>query len=519
MAALAKKFLLPFVDLDQIEPDPRALAAVSTDLVMQLQVFPVADHADYLEVATSRPNDPGIVDNLRFHTNRQVRMVTATPEQIKKYIAKYYVTEDEQLQQLVEHLNVEENTQDEEEENMVSESDSETIQLANRILIDAFRQGASDIHLEPGPSKSPLGIRYRIDGICKSIQMLPSQFAKPLIARIKILASLDVAEHRKAQSGKIILGFQGRKLEYRLEITPTVGGNEDAVLRILATSKPMALEEMGLSLDNLTAIKELISKPYGIFLCVGPTGSGKTTTLHAALSHINTPDRKIWTVEDPVEITQPGLRQVEIKPKLGFTFHDALRSLLRADPDVVMIGEMRDREAAHTAIEASLTGHMVFSTLHTNSATETITRLIEMGEDPFNLADTLLGIIAQRLARKLCLSCKESYHPTLDEYKKLRNFYGNEFSAHGLPDYDDSFSLMRRCGCSECDGSGYKGRIAINELLICTAPIRQAIKEEQTVQAIQQAAVAEGMRTLRMDGIRKVLAELTDLEQVQRVCL
>lgn len=520
LAALAAKFHLPFIDLSQVEPDQRALAAFSPDLIMQLRVFPVADRGEYLEVATSRPTDLNISNTLRFHTNRRIELVTATSEQIGNCIAKYYEAYDDQLQQLVDNLTEDDDNQENGEETTTVDSDSETIRLANKILIDAYLQGASDIHLEPGPPKSPLGIRYRIDGICKTIQMLPSHFAKPLLSRIKILASMDIAEHRKAQSGKIMLRFQGKKVEYRLEVTPTVGGNEDAVLRILAASKPMGLEEMGLSPDNLLQMKELVVKPYGIILCVGPTGSGKTTTLHAALGYINKPERKIWTVEDPVEITQAGLRQIEVKPKQGFTFHEALRSLLRADPDVVMIGEMRDREAAHTAVEASLTGHLVFSTLHTNSAAETVTRLIEMGEDPFNLADALLGVLAQRLARSLCPLCKEAYQPTTEEYELLRKFYGvDDFAAHGYGDQHESLRLMRSHGCPECGGSGYKGRIAVHELLVCTDLVRQTIKSGSSVQMIQQAAVDEGMRTLRMDGIAKVLAGMTDLEQVKRVCL
>jgi type II secretory ATPase GspE/PulE/Tfp pilus assembly ATPase PilB-like protein len=519
LAALATKFHIPFVDLAKIEPDQRALSAFSVDLIMQLQVFPVADRGDYLEVATSKPTEPSISDNLRFHTNRRIKLLTATPLQIRDAIARYYAADGDMLQQLVADLD-EEDLHLIETKETLDESDSGTIRLVNRILIDAYQQRASDIHLEPGSPQMPLGIRYRIDGICKTIHMLPSRFAKPLISRLKILASVDIAEHRKAQSGKILMQFQGKRIEYRLEIIPSVGGNEDAVLRVLTYSAPMTLDEIDLSPANLKELKDIISKPYGIVLCVGPTGSGKTTTLHAALAYINTPERKIWTVEDPVEITQAGLRQVEIKEKVGLTYMEALRSLLRADPDVVMIGEMRDRQAAHTAIETSMTGHLVFSTLHTNSAAETITRLIEMGEETFNLADTLLGIVAQRLARKFCSLCKEDYHPDREEYDRLREYYGPElFKSHGLPEYDESFTLSRGLGCSECGGSGYKGRVAVHELMVCSDSVRQAIKAGGAVRDIREIAVAEGMRTLRMDGVEKVLAGRTDLQQIQRVCL
>ncbi len=520
LAALATKFHLPFVDLATIDPDPKALSAFSSDLVMQLKVFPVADRGDYLEVATSRPTEASISDNLRFHTNRQIKLVTATPEQIQHAISRYYLSDDDMLRQLVDDLGKDDFQQVETREEAVKESDSGTIRLGNRILIDAYQQRASDIHLEPGGPGLPMGIRYRIDGICKTIHMLQPRFTKPLISRLKIMASLDIAEHRKPQSGKILLVIQGKRVEYRLEITPTVGGNEDAVLRVLTYSAPMTLDEIDLSPANLQKLKTIIAKPYGIVLCVGPTGSGKTTSLHAALAYINKPERKIWTVEDPVEIAQPGLRQVEIREKTGLTYMEALRSLLRADPDVVMIGEMRDRQAAHTAIETSLTGHLVFSTLHTNSAAETVTRLIEMGEEIFNLADTLLGVVAQRLARRLCRHCREAYHPSREEYDRLREYYGEKmFKVHGLPDYNEAFTLKRGRGCDECGDSGYRGRLAVHELMVCTEAVREAIKAGGAVRAIQEVAVAEGMRTLRMDGVEKILAGLTDLEQIRRVCL
>lgn len=520
LAALAAKFNLPFVDLDKEEIDPQVLATIAPEMIVQLQVLPVADKGDHLLVASCRPTDHTVSDSLRFHTNRRIQLVIAGPDQIREYIARYYPETVEKQIELLDDIRVDEVVLAEEEDDSVGESDSETIRLANRILVDAYKQRASDIHLEPGAPRQPLGVRYRIDGICRIIQMLPSRFSRPLIARMKVLASLDIAEHRKAQSGKIFIRYQGKRIEYRLEITPTVGGHEDAVLRILTGHQPLPLEEMGLSATNLAEMKKLVGKPYGIILCVGPTGSGKTTTLHAALGYINKPERKIWTVEDPVEITQPGLRQVQVNPHIGLTFQVALRSLLRSDPDVVMIGEMRDRDAAHTAIEASLTGHLVFSSLHTNNAPETVTRLIEMGEDPFNLADALLGILAQRLARKLCPFCKEAYHPTREEYGRLSNFYGEElFRAHGCLEYSPGITMMRRRGCEKCDDLGYQGRIPIHELLLCTERVKETIKSKGSVAEIRKVAVEEGMRTLRMDGVGKIIEGMTDLEQVQRVCL
>lgn len=520
LAALATKFNLPFVDLDKQEIDPRVLATISQEMIVQLQVFPVADKGEYLQVATSSPTDHTISDSLRFHTNRRVQMVIASPEQIRKNIALFFPETVEKQVELLDDIRLDEFVLEEDEADTVAESDSDTIRLADRILVDAYKQGASDIHLEPGAPRQPLGVRYRIDGNCRIIQKLPSRFSRPLISRMKVMANLDLAEHRRSQSGKILIRLQGKKIEYRLEITPTVGGHEDAVLRILTGHKPLPLEEMGLSAANLAEMKRLVVKPYGMILCVGPTGSGKTTTLHAALGYINTPERKIWTVEDPVEITQPGLRQVQVNLQIGLTFQVALRSLLRSDPDVVMIGEMRDRDATHTAIEASLTGHLVFSSLHTNNAPETLIRLIEMGEDPFNLADSLLGILAQRLARKLCPFCKEAYHPTREEYARLSSFYGEElFREHGCPEYSEAMTLMRRVGCEKCDNLGYVGRIAIHELMFCTERLKETIKSKASIAEIQKVAVEDGMRTLRMDGVNKVIAGVTDLEQIQRVCL
>ena len=275
------------------------------------------------------------------------------------------------------------------------------------------------------------------------VHRIPSMYKKPLISRLKIISGLDITEHRKPQSGKILLSVNNNIVEYRVEITPTVGGNEDAVLRVLSGSKTYPLEDMGFSRENLENLKKILTKPYGILLCVGPTGSGKTTTLHSALDFVNSPIRKIWTVEDPVEITQPGLRQVQVNPKVGYTFQEALRSFLRADPDVIMIGEMRDAETAQIAIQASLTGHFVLSTLHTNSAPETIVRLTEMGIDPLNFSDALLGILSQRLTLKLCDHCKKPYHPQYEEYAKLRRKMGDDTHADELQAQADAIRASR----------------------------------------------------------------------------
>ncbi|NIQ02830.1 MAG: hypothetical protein GWM98_22805, partial [Nitrospinaceae bacterium] len=315
-------------------------------------------------------------------------------------------------------------TSEDDEVNAISETDSTIVRLVNKILTDAYDQGISDIHIEPGTGKKDVKVRFRKDGVCLVYQQIPYLYKQAIISRLKIMARLDIAERRMPQDGKIKMRYGKREIEYRVATCPTVGGNEDAVLRILAASKPIPLDDMNFSQRNLNLIKQMVEKPYGLILVVGPTGSGKTTTLHSCLGHINTAERKIWTAEDPVEITQEGLRQVQMQNKIGLTFAKALRSFLRGDPDVIMVGEMRDAETCAIGLEASLTGHLVFSTLHTNSAPETITRLLDMGMNPLNFADALLLIVAQRLVRTLCKHCKEDYHPSREEFDTLVREYG-----------------------------------------------------------------------------------------------
>ena len=519
LTVLAAKFLLRFVDLEMIAPSKEALAALPVDIIHELRLLPIEDDGRRLVVATSDPADYTIPDSLRFHTNRKVELVVATSKQISDAVSKYYPKKEYRVEDIIsgmtDKVDVEIETS---EEIAISESDSQIVSLVNRVLLDGYNRGASDIHFEPGYRDQPFQVRYRIDGVCSIMHEIPRTHKRAIISRIKIMSNLDIAERRKPQSGKIVVWHQGRQIEYRVEVTPTVGANEDAVLRILASTEPLPLEKMLFSATNLESIKEILEQSYGIILCVGPTGSGKTTTLHSALSHINTPEVKIWTVEDPVEITQKGLRQVQVLPKIGLTFHEALRSFLRADPDVIMIGEMRDGETAKTAIEASLTGHLVLSTLHTNSAPETIVRLIDMGMDPFNFADALLGVLAQRLARRLCEKCKESYHPDKEEYDRLVEIYGADwYRSHDGAAYSPSLTLKRKVGCEACNGTGYKGRIAIHELLISREAIKQLIRHKAPVDQLRATAMTQGMRTLLMDGIQKVFQGFTDLAEVLQV--
>jgi len=403
----------------------------------------------------------------------------------------------------------------------VDENDSAVIRLANQIIMDAYKARASDIHIEPYGVQKDTMIRLRIDGSCMEYQRVPGAFRRALVARIKIMAMLDIAERRKPQDGKIKFKLpDGRDIELRVATLPTQGGNEDVVMRILTASEPIAIDKLGMLERNLREMKSAAEKPYGLILCVGPTGSGKTTTLHSLLGYINKPDRKIWTAEDPVEITQYGLRQVQVQPKIGFTFAQAMRAFLRADPDVIMVGEMRDEETAQTGIEASLTGHLVFSTLHTNSAVETVVRLLDMGLDPFNFADALLAVLAQRLVKRICPECKEDYHPDEDEFAELEHaFGGKEETAKLGIEYNDDFVLFRGKGCSNCNNSGYRGRAGIHELLVANDTMKRLISNKARVTEMFASAKSDGMTTLVQDGILKALEGLTDVKQVKAVAI
>ena len=419
-------------------------------------------------------------------------------------------------------------------------ADNELVKLVNKIIIDAYNQGASDIHIEPYPGKSKTEIRFRKDGSLVPYIEVPASYRNAIVARLKIMCDLDISEKRKPQDGKIkFKKFGPLDIELRVATIPSAGGVEDVVMRILAAGEPIPLDKLGLSPSNLPKLKEAVSKPYGLFFVCGPTGSGKTTTLHSVLGFLNTPDTKIWTAEDPVEITQKGLRQVQVNKKAGLDFAAVMKAFLRADPDIIMVGEMRDKETTGTGIEASLTGHLVFATLHTNSAPESIIRLLDMGMDPFNFADALLGILAQRLAKRLCGKCKEAYNPAPEEIKQILQEYCSELLNTGAFKKDAKgayenvykdlvksyasdkgvFTLYRAKGGDCCNNTGYKGRVGLHELLIASDPIKKLIQEHARVAEILAACLEEGMRTLKMDGIEKVLQGITDMAQVRAVCI
>ncbi len=402
----------------------------------------------------------------------------------------------------------------------LDENDSAIVRLGNQVIADAYRQGASDIHIEPYGDKRETLVRFRVDGDCFEYMKIPQSYRRAIVSRLKIMANLDIAERRKPQDGKIKFKLGGdREIELRVATIPTAGYNEDIVMRILAASEPLPLEKMEFSERNLKILRAIAEKPYGIILCVGPTGSGKTTTLHSVLGFINTPDIKIWTAEDPVEITQYGLRQVQVQPKIDFTFAAAMRAFLRADPDVIMVGEMRDKETADIGIEASLTGHLVLSTLHTNSAVETVTRLLDMGCDSFSFADAMLGVLAQRLSRRICKNCKEQYVGSREEYEELRQGFGPEYWDKLGIKQDNTFRLCRGKGCETCNRSGYKGRIALHELLEGTDRMKKLVQTKARTEEMLKVAIEEGMTTLVQDGIQKVLQGNTTYKEVKAVAI
>jgi len=522
--ALSNYYKTPFIQYSEQTPIPGyILSGLKVPFMKKNNWVPIGKDGEKIIVAIDNPHHLQKIDMIKpLFSGKGLVFHVALKEDIQKYINLFFQDEKE-LGSIDEILGQLEEDEDEieEAEKGVSEEDSAIVQLVNKIILDAYARDASDIHVEPYPGKKNTEIRFRIDGACGLYQTVPYHYRNALVSRIKIMSDLDIAERRKPQDGKIkFKKYGGKDIELRIATVPTQGGLEDVVMRILAAGEPIPLDKMGFSKKNFENFVSIITKPYGIIFVCGPTGSGKTTTLHSALGYINKPDVKIWTAEDPVEITQVGLRQVQVQHKIGFDFAAAMRAFLRADPDVIMVGEMRDKETTHIGIEASLTGHLVFSTLHTNSAPESITRLLDMGMDPFNFADAILGILAQRLVRTLCKSCKEEYNPSREEFDELVREYGPEdFKKKLNISYSKDFKLHKAVGCDKCHNTGYKGRMGLHELLMGTDEAKKLIQGNAKMEDIRAQAIKDGMTTLKQDGIEKIIDGYADLLEVRKVCI
>jgi type II secretory ATPase GspE/PulE/Tfp pilus assembly ATPase PilB-like protein len=554
--ALARKMGYPLVDVDAFPIEADALRKLSYSVASRLAVVPLLVREGRLVVALDDPaRRRAAVDEVEFSAQMKVVPVLAHSRAIESVIYAAYdkigaisglrPTFDDaaiplnfdlnDTDKLVETLEKEGHERSlgghDDSDKPIEQSDNSLVRLLNNMIIEAHNDRASDIHIESYPGREKIRVRFRKDGLLRTYLELPHNYRSALIARVKIMCDLDISERRKPQDGKINFAkfSPQHKLELRVATIPTNNGLEDVVMRILASAKPLPVDRLGLSGENLERLKHAVERPYGMVLCVGPTGSGKTTTLHSALSHINVPERKIWTAEDPVEITQPGLRQVQVNPKIDWTFAKALRAFLRADPDVIMVGEIRDAETAGIAIEASLTGHLVLSTLHTNSAPETVTRLLEMGLDPFNFGDSLLAVLAQRLVRRLCTECRKSRPAEKSEIDELLADYMHAFGGGEAPvskdavlerwraqnSRDGRLQMHHSPGCKACDDSGYRGRAGVHELMVISRELRHLVQTGARAEMLAHTAMAEGMRTLRHDGIDKVLAGVTSIEEVR----
>jgi type II secretory ATPase GspE/PulE/Tfp pilus assembly ATPase PilB-like protein len=531
--AIASQYDMPYVRINSQALDLSLSGYISAVYAQKQRIVPISKIGNTLTLAMVMPLKSHDVRELEDNIRLKIITAIATESNISKSLKRLYnidipnaagVHDDVSLDlapdSIIDLLSKNSDEPDvEEETKKVTEKDSVIVKLVNKIIYDAYMKKASDIHIEPYPGKKDVIVRTRVDGQCSIYQKIPYKYKFALPSRIKIMGDLDIAERRKPQDGKIdFKKFGPLDVELRVATMPTVGGLEDVVIRVLTSGDPIRFDDLGLTDRNLRVFKESLVRPHGLILVVGPTGSGKTTTLHSGLAQINQTSRKIWTAEDPVEITQAGLRQVQINPRIGFTFAVALRSFLRLDPDVIMVGEMRDEETASIAVEASLTGHLVFSTLHTNSAPETVTRLLEMGLDPYSFSDSLQCVLAQRLARQLCPDCKEQFEPSDAEFEELVDEYGRaEFAVQGLN--REGATMFRAVGCDRCIQSGYRGRIGIHEVLECTDPLKNLIKHRAETDHVREQAARDGMTTLKQDGILKVLHGITDIHEVRRVCI
>jgi general secretion pathway protein E len=504
--ALAEELELPIAGVDEFPDNPLLDGKVNEKYLRHNAVLPLTDTADTVVLAMADPLDLNAIRSVEMVTGKRVVPRIALASDLEAAFARLYEPEkiaDGRVADTVD-LDADEDLLEDVDRLRDLASEGPVIRLVNSFITRAIESRASDIHIEPAQNR--LAIRYRIDGVLIEVNSPPLRLRSAIISRIKIMARLNIAERRLPQDGRIRLAVQGRDFDLRVSSIPTLHG-EGVVMRILDRSSLVYdLTALGFGEDTLTPFLEILGQPQGILLVTGPTGSGKTTTLYTCLLRLNSREKKLFTVEDPIEYQLDGVSQIQVKPQIGLSFAHVLRAILRQDPDIVMVGEMRDLETAEIAIQAALTGHLVLSTLHTNSAAGTVTRLLDMGIEDYLVTSTVTGVLAQRLVRKLCEECRESYRPLDELVSHLR-----------IPVNGAEPLLYRARGCDRCAGTGYRGRIAVLELLVVTDTIRQLILRRATIQEIHRAASAEGMRSMYEDGLRKALLGLTSVEEVLRV--
>lgn len=509
-AMLARQYRVPAVDLDRVEVSPKLLRLIPDDVAIKHLVLPLRRVGRMLTVAMVNPSDLGAIDDLKFITRLDVEPVIAGEFTLRKHLERYYASAEERMSEILEDLIDEQDIEvvEEEQEDVsiaalqAEVNNAPVVKFINGLLTDAVYKGASDIHIEP--YEGEVRVRYRIDGALREVMKPPMKMKAALTSRIKILSDLNIAERRVPQDGRIKLRIRRKVVDFRVSTLPVIFG-EKIVLRILDKGNlTFDLGKFGFEPKAEKDFFHAISQPYGMVLVTGPTGSGKTTTLYSALSRINTDSVNIMTAEDPVEYNLHGINQVLVRNEIGMTFAAALKAFLRQDPNIIMVGEIRDIETGGTAIKAALTGHLVLSTLHTNDCPSTITRLIDMGLEPFNVASALNLLTAQRLVRRICSNCK------------VETTYEEEFlRAAKVPlDWVGETTFHKGEGCDQCDGSGYKGRQGLYEVMDMSPALRKAVMEERGTDDLRDIALSEGMLTLRMDGLKKVERGITTLEEV-----
>ncbi len=512
MRAMAQQHGLDYVNLSEVVIPPSVVELVPESVARENAILPLAEEEGELTVLVSDPLDFEAFEKLRFILNRQIEIALAPRESILEAINRHYgqtvgESADSMLQEFTDTAIDFTETEDEADagEDDIDETSAPIVRLVQLIITEAVQLRASDIHIEPFEDR--IRVRYRIDGILVERDSPPRRLLSAILSRIKILSKLDIAERRRTQDGRIKVTMGEKELDLRLSVIPTNHG-QSVVMRLLDKDNiKVGLRQLGFSQEDFRKFQALISRPNGIILVTGPTGSGKTTSLYAALNALNTPDRKIITAEDPVEYYLPGINQVEIKHSIGLDFARVIRAMLRQAPNIILVGEMRDLETAQMGIQASLTGHLVFSTLHTNDSPGAVTRLIDMGVPSYLVASSVIAIMAQRLVRVVCQKCKQPYTPSEPA-----------LAAAGItPEMAAKGKFMRGTGCGNCSGSGYRGRLALMELMLMSSKIRELTFNEAPTEQLRRAALNEGMKTLYQDGITKVLEGVTTLEEVVRV--